>query len=84
MLKSHIRPITAENFTSRAGQVYSIPGNPTFTQSLGKKILILDAESRDLDGPGGLLDESRPVTENLRGLTLGRLNHYMFGKDIGQ
>lgn len=84
MLKPRIHPITAETFTSRTGQVYNLPGNARFTQPLGKRILILDAESRDLDSPGGLLDESRPVTDDLQGLTLGRLNHYMFGKEIGR
>lgn len=44
------------------------------------QILILDVESRDIGGPGGLLDDGTPSTDDLQGLTLGRLNHYMFGK----
>ncbi|KAJ5390968.1 uncharacterized protein N7496_002036 [Penicillium cataractarum] len=47
---------------------------------MGNQILILDVESRDIGGPGGLLDDGTPTTDDLEGLTLGRLNHYMFAK----
>jgi hypothetical protein len=39
----------------------------------------MDVESRDIGGPGGLLDEGAPKTGDMQGLTLGRLNHYWFG-----
>lgn len=80
LIKPYIHPITAESFVSRTGKVYSLPSkNMTFTQSLGKKVLILDVESRDLNTSGGLLDEEMPFTDAMQVLTFGRLNHYIFG-----
>ncbi|KAJ5286995.1 hypothetical protein N7478_002681 [Penicillium angulare] len=80
LIKPHIHSITAESFTSRTGKTYQLPSSPKFTKPLRKNVLIMDVESRDLGGPGGLLDESTLTTDTLEGLTFGRLNHYMFAK----
>lgn len=82
LIKPHFHSITAQNFTSRTGKVFQLPEAARFTKPLGKQILIMDVESRDISGPGGLLDESAPKTGDMQGLTLGRLNHYMFGQSI--
>ena len=80
LIKPLIHPVTAESFTSRTGQVYELPSkSPRFTYSLGRKILILDVENRILNDSGGLLDKEKPSTDELHGLTFGRLNHYIYG-----
>lgn len=51
-----------------------------FTKPLGKKILILDVDSRHLDGPKGVLSKAPLNATQLPPDTSGRLNHFMFGK----
>ena len=76
-----IHPVAAESFTSRTGKLYELSSSsPRFTYSLGSKILILDVENRVLNETGGLLDKESPPTDELHGLTFGRLNHYVFGQ----
>ncbi|CAI7640250.1 unnamed protein product [Penicillium palitans] len=49
-----------------------------FTEPLGKKILILDVDSRHLDGPKGVLSKAPLNATGLPPDTSGRLNHFMF------
>jgi hypothetical protein len=85
LIQPHITSVTAQKFTSHKGKVYELPKKaPKFTKPLGNKILVLDVESRNISGLGGLLDDGKPTTDELQGLTLGRLNHYLFGKHIYQ
>ncbi|KAJ5606871.1 hypothetical protein N7537_003490 [Penicillium hordei] len=51
-----------------------------FTEPLGKKILILDVDSRHLDGPKGVLSKAPLNVTGLPPDTSGRLNHFMFGR----
>lgn len=81
LIKPHIISATAQTFRSRSGKIYQLPMAPRVVQPLRNQVLILDVESRDIGGPGGLLDNGKPTTDDLQGLTLGRLNHYMFGEN---
>jgi hypothetical protein len=62
---------------------YYLPQKPPFTQPLGSQVLILDADTRPLDEPGGILNETwEGLTsrwQSMSGHTYGRLNHYMWG-----
>jgi hypothetical protein len=79
--KPFIRPITAPSFTSPEGKVYHVSGNEmTFTEPLGRRVLILDADSRPLDGPGMLLNESQMAYDRMTPHTAGMLNHYLYGE----
>jgi hypothetical protein len=50
-----LHPVDAANFTDEDGDVYRLHGPPKFTEKLGKKVLILDIDSRPLTGEGQLV-----------------------------
>ena len=74
-----LHPIDAANFTDEDGDVYRLHGKPKFTQKLGKKVLILDIDSRPLTGKGQLMNKELKW-KGMRPLSAGMLSHYMFGK----
>jgi hypothetical protein len=75
-------PITADRFVSPAGKVYSLKEQPRFTEPLGKDLLILDVETRSLDGNGQILN-GRPLNlDDATFDTMSRLDHYMYGKNF--
>ncbi|KAF2812312.1 uncharacterized protein BDZ99DRAFT_518166 [Mytilinidion resinicola] len=78
-----LQPITAANFTDEDGDVYQLPGPPRFTKPLGKRVLILDIDSRPLDGPGQIMNKDKMEWHDARSLTAGMLSHYMFAKIHG-
>jgi hypothetical protein len=73
-----LHPIDAANFTDEDGDLYKLPSEPKFKQKLGKKVLILDIDSRPLTGPGQLMDK-KLKWKGMRSLSAGMLGHYMFG-----
>jgi hypothetical protein len=75
-----LQPIGAPSFTDEDGDVYQLPGPPRFTKSLEKRVLILDIDSRPLDGPGQLMNEDKMEWHKTRSVTAGMLSHYMFGR----
>ena len=74
-----LHPIDAANFTDEDGDVYHLHGKPRFTQKLGKKVLILDIDSRPLTGEGQLMNKELKW-KGMRPLSAGMLSHYMFGR----
>ena len=73
-----LHPVDAANFTDEDGDVYRLHGDPKFKKSLGKKVLILDIDSRPLTGPGQLMN-TELKWKGMRPLSAGMLSHYMFG-----
>jgi hypothetical protein len=73
-----LHPVDAANFTDEDGDVYRLHGDPKFKKSLGKKVLILDIDSRPLTGPGQLMNPDLKW-KGMRPLSAGMLSHYMFG-----
>jgi hypothetical protein len=73
-----LHPVDAANFTDEDGDVYKLQGEPRFKQKLGKKVLILDIDSRPLTGDGQLMNEELKW-KGMRPLSAGMLSHYMFG-----
>jgi hypothetical protein len=73
-----LHPVDAANFTDEDGDVYRLHGSPKFTQKLGKRVLILDIDSRSLTGEGQLMN-SDLKWKGMRPLSAGMLSHYMFG-----
>jgi hypothetical protein len=73
-----LHPVDAANFTDEDGDVYRLQGEPRFKQKLGKRVLILDIDSRPLTGPGQLMDDNLKW-KGMRPLSAGMLSHYMFG-----
>lgn len=73
-----LHPVDAANFTDEDGEIYHLHGKPKFNQKLGKKVLILDIDSRPLTGEGQLMSKELKW-KGMRPLSAGMLSHYMFG-----
>jgi hypothetical protein len=73
-----LHPVDAANFTDEDGDVYRLHGEAKFKQRLGKKVLILDIDSRPLTGEGQLMNPDLKW-KGMRPLSAGMLSHYMFG-----
>lgn len=78
MYRPDLHPIDAANFTDEDGIVHHLGGEPRFRKKLGKKVLILDVDSRPLTGDGQIMNEKLPW-KGMRPLSAGMLSHWMFG-----
>ncbi|CAP99276.1 Pc22g19880 [Penicillium rubens Wisconsin 54-1255] len=78
LYRPYIHPIDALEFDDQNGKTYSLPQMPRFTKPLREKILILDVDTRPLDGPGELLNGTRLNTTSAHHNTIGRLSHYIY------
>ncbi|KAF2264995.1 hypothetical protein CC78DRAFT_216728 [Lojkania enalia] len=73
-----LHPVDAANFTDEEGTVFKLPqGEPRFREKLGKRVLIVDIDSRSLKGEGQLMNEELKWG-HMRPLSAGMLSHYMF------
>ncbi|KAF2729832.1 hypothetical protein EJ04DRAFT_446366 [Polyplosphaeria fusca] len=77
-----LHPVDASNFTDEDGDVYKLPGEPRFREKLGKKVLIVDIDSRALTGDGQLMNDELKWN-HMRPLSAGMLSHYMFAQIHG-
>lgn len=74
-----LHPVDAPEFVDEDGDTHKLPaGTPRFREKLGKKILILDIDSRPLTGEGQLMNKDLKW-KGMRALSAGMLSHYMFG-----
>jgi hypothetical protein len=74
-----VHPITASNFTNRDGVTYYVTGKPRLTTTMGKKIVIITADSRPRDKTGEVLHKGPLDYESMAESTPGALGHYLFG-----
>ncbi|KAF2202413.1 hypothetical protein GQ43DRAFT_312927 [Delitschia confertaspora ATCC 74209] len=72
-----IHPVDYANFTDEDGAVYNLSGEPRFREKLGKKVLILDIDSRPLSNEGEIMHENLQW-KGLRPLSAGMMSHYMY------
>lgn len=74
-----LHDIKARNFTGPAGKTHSVPdGDLPWTEKLGKKVLILDVDSRHDDMKGGLMHQGPRKRKGLGRRSAGRLTHIMY------
>ena len=52
-----LHPIDAEVFVGENEVEYKITQEPSFTKPLGRKVLILDVDTRALNGDGGMMND---------------------------
>jgi len=73
-------PITAPTFTARDGTVKRLPpaSELVHRESLGKRICILDVDTRPHTDAGGVFSSSFPTWEALRPGSAGFLSHYLY------
>jgi hypothetical protein len=82
LYKPFVHPITAPHFTTQEGKVYQLSEEPKFTQPLGKKLLILDVDTRPFNGEGEIMNKSQIDFDHISPHAAGMLTHYIFGKWI--
>lgn len=73
-----LHPVDAANFTDEDGDTHHLPGEPRFKERLGKRVLVLDIDSRPLTGDGQLMNQELKW-KGMRPLSAGMLSHYMYG-----
>ncbi|KAK3349220.1 hypothetical protein B0T25DRAFT_237439 [Lasiosphaeria hispida] len=73
-------PITAPSFTTLDGTVKNLPPADQLIHkvSLGKRICILDVDTRDLTDEGSIFSDHLPLYDNLRPASAGFLSHYTY------
>ena len=76
-----LHPIDAANFTDEEGDVYRLNSDPKFREKLGKRVLILDIDSRPLTGKGQLMNSDLKWND-MRPLSAGMLSHFMYGESF--
>lgn len=69
-------------FTDDDGKVYRLPENQVYDTKLGKKVCILDLETRPLDKKDQLMHDGDYSWKDLDYLSGGVLNHYTYGTDL--
>lgn len=78
LYKPQIHPITAENFTDETGQVFRNSGEPFYKKGLGKRVLILDADTRPMNKDGELLSSGGMKWPHPDPISSGMLSHYLY------
>lgn len=80
LARPYLHPIDAANFTAD-GQVHRLGGEPRFKKKLGKKLLILDVDSRPLDEEGHLMNKELKW-KTMKPLSAGMLSHHIYGTKV--
>ncbi|KAF2755431.1 hypothetical protein EJ05DRAFT_540169 [Pseudovirgaria hyperparasitica] len=70
--------MTASLFTDEDGKVHRIPGRPRFKTPLGKRLVILDIDTRPLDEEGELFSSVEWDWKKVHHLSAGMVSHYMY------
>ncbi|KAJ2969649.1 hypothetical protein NQ176_g8554 [Zarea fungicola] len=79
LYRPYIHPITATNFTDATGETFRLEGEPYYTEGLGKRVLILDADTRPMTDNGQLLSKGGMKWPNPEPMAAGMLSHYLYG-----
>lgn len=77
-----LHPVDAKSFTDVDGEEHLLSKPPLHTKKLGKRLCVLDVDSRKLDGEGQILNKEPQEWKKLRPLSAGVLAHYLYGEDI--
>ncbi|KAF2655172.1 hypothetical protein K491DRAFT_599445 [Lophiostoma macrostomum CBS 122681] len=80
-----VHPVAAPNFTDEDGETFYLPkgkDDPRFKKSLGKRVLILDVDSRPLNHEGQILGKELKW-KGIKPLAAGMLSHYMYAQVHG-
>ncbi|KAF2103270.1 hypothetical protein NA57DRAFT_63856 [Rhizodiscina lignyota] len=70
--------IDGTTFRDYAGTEWGIQGEPLWTKPLGKRLCIIDIDTRPLDKEGEIMDENPLNWDKTHPLAAGMLNHYMY------
>ncbi|KAF4978637.1 hypothetical protein FZEAL_5040 [Fusarium zealandicum] len=75
----YLHSLDNPEFITKEGYNYTL-SNEThrWTDPLGKRLLILDVDTRLDDGPGSMMNESFLDSKTMTGRTGGMMNHYLY------
>ncbi|CAF3599227.1 unnamed protein product [Fusarium graminearum] len=76
--KPFIHDLNATQFISKEGYKYKINSSNHRWPPLGKKLLILDVDTRLDTGAGAMMNKSAMNAEEMTGRTGGMMNHYLY------
>ncbi|KAM7185718.1 hypothetical protein V8F33_012228 [Rhypophila sp. PSN 637] len=73
-------PLTEPAFTTRDGTIKKLPADKPLihTHPLGKRICILDVDTRELDEKGDIFASTLPKFSNIKLQTSGYVSHYLY------
>jgi hypothetical protein len=71
--------IDAPSFTSPEGIRYETTNESIWTESLGKKLCIVDIDTRALDDDGQVMGPNTLDWNNVDYSAAGMMNHYVYG-----
>lgn len=74
-----LHPVTAESFTDIDGDKHYLQLPLLHSKSLGKRVCILDIDSRSLDQEGQILNDEPQKWLKFESLSAGMLGHYLYG-----
>ncbi|ATY58511.1 Galactosyl transferase [Cordyceps militaris] len=83
LYRPQITPITADNFTDETGEVFRTEGEPFYTKPLGKRVLIMDADTRPMTKDGELLSAAGVKWPHPDAISSGMLSHYLYSRIHG-
>ena len=75
-----IHPIEEPLFSTPDGELFDISGSPIWTETLGKKLCIVDTDNRPFNEKGEVWGPVRFNWEDQTDTSPGVLNHYLFGE----
>lgn len=83
LLRTFYKPhqlIDGTTFRDYAGTEWGLQGEPLWTSPLGKRLCIVDFDTRPLDETGEVMDPNPLNWDKTNPLAAGMLNHYMYGE----
>lgn len=75
-----MHPLSDPTFVTDGGQTFEVSPDAHHWDNLGKKILIIDVDSRLDLGQGAILNPDSLDQGTMKGRTAGILNHLLYGK----
>jgi hypothetical protein len=75
-----IHKLSSPSFTTEDGTTFEIAPDVHRRGTLGKKILLIDVDSRLDLSEGAMLNPDEPKKGTMKGRTAGILNHFLYGE----
>ncbi|KAF2423575.1 hypothetical protein EJ08DRAFT_444622 [Tothia fuscella] len=78
LYKPLVTPVAASSFVDRHGRKHELPGDPVWIRSLGRRLCIVDIDTRPLDEENMIMNPAQMNWDNFQPVSAGMLNHYMY------
>lgn len=75
-------PITAPSWTASDGVKFEIPQDPVWTKPLGKRLCIIDIDTRPLNGTNDILNTGDFDWPQYHPTSAGMMGHYLYSESL--